>query len=144
MFRRATAISLLFLANIILLAVTVVPHHHHGDMICFMASHCSGHEHDTDCSHHEHNPLHSHEHHGDANCCKVEEWLLPNIEPEHKHQHHCLCTTCNNNLFVAVLPDLPKPDIKPVNLLFRQTPFEETYILVFVSQTLGLRAPPFC
>ena len=144
MFRRATAISLLFLANIVLLAVAVVPHHHHGDMICFTASHCCGHEHDADGCHDEQQTSHAHEHHGDAGCCNVEEWLLPNIEPEHKHQYHCSCSTCNNDLFVAILPDLSEPTIQPVSLPFRQAPTTETYVCIYVSQTLGLRAPPFC
>ena len=143
MLKRATAISFLFLANIVLLAVTIVPHHHHGEMICFTASHCYGHEHDADCSHHEQQPSHTHDH-GDANCCNVEEWLLPNIEPEHKHQCHCYCSTCNNDLYVAILPDLTEPNIQLVGLLFRQAPTTETYLCIYVSQTLGLRAPPFC
>ena len=146
MFRRAVAISFLILANIVLLAVAVVPHHHHGDMICFATSHCHhGHDGvDKSCCHHDtQQPLHSHEH-SDANCCNVDEWLLPNIEPEHKHQHHCLCTTCNNSFFVAVLPDLTEPTIPPAGLPFRQTPTTVTYLCIYVSQTLGLRAPPCC
>ena len=144
MFRRALAISFLFLANIVLLAVVVVPHHHHEDMICFTVSHCGGHEHDTDCSHDEQQPSHTHEHHSDVNCCSIEEWVLPNIAPGHKHQCHCFCTACNNDLFVAILPDFSEPNIKSVSLPFRQAPTTESYLCIYVSQTLGLRAPPFC
>ena len=146
MFRRALAISFLFLANIVLLAVAAVPHHHHGDMICFTASHCCGHNHDADCSHHEQQPSHTHEHHGDAGCCNVEEWLLPNIEPSDKLSHLCFCTTCDSghDLFVSIIPKLLKLPPQMENLPFRQAPFEEKYISVYVSQTLGLRAPPFC
>ena len=146
MLRRAAAISFLFLANIILLAVAVVPHHHHEEMICFTASHCGGHEHehDADCSHDEQQPLHTHEHHGDTNYCHIGKWLPPNIAQGHKCQCHCFCTACNNDLFVATLPDFSEPNIKQANLPFRQAPFEETYISVYVSQILGLRAPPFC
>ena len=146
MFRRVVAISLMFLANIVLLAVTVVPHHHHGDMICFTVSHCCGHEHDTDCSHNEHNPSHAHEHHGDAGCCNVEEWLLPNIEPNDKHSYFCYCVTCDSghDLFISIIPQFLEFSSQTECLPFRQAPFEETYISVYVSQTLGLRAPPFC
>ena len=146
MFKRAAIISLLFLANIILLAVAVVPHHHHGDMICFTASHCCEHEHNTDCSHDEHNPSHTHEHNGDANCCNVEEWLLPNIEPNDKHAHFYFCVTCNSgyNLFASIIPGLPELPPQTECLPFRQAPFENTYISVFVSQICGLRAPPYC
>ena len=142
MFRRATAISLLFLANIVLLAVTVVPHHHHGDMICFIASHCGGNDHsESDCSHDAEQPLHS----SGANCCNIEEWLLSNIGSGHKHQCHCVCTTCSSDLFITLLPDLSEPTIQPVVCLtFRQAPTNETYLCIYVSQILGLRAPPVC
>ncbi len=153
MFKRAAAISLLLSANIILLAMAVVPHHHHGDAICFAGTHCMhgtdcGHGHDTTCDHREQDgslPEHKHEHPQDANCCNVSEWLLPNVEPDHKHEHHCFCTDCDNNtdLFVAVLPDLSEPILQPTGLPLRQAPINETYLRIFVSRTLGLRAPPF-
>ncbi len=148
MLKRTVAISILVLANIVLLAVAVVPHHHHGDSICFVSSHCD-HRHDCGnegaCSHQDSpQPSDGHEHPYDANCCKVGEWLLPNIEPEHKYQYHCLCTTCDNghDLF-AVLPEFQEPTIQPVYLSFRQTPTDDTILQIFAGRIHGLRAPPF-
>ncbi len=149
MIKRIAAISFLVLANIVLLAVAVMPHHHHGEMMCFVSSHChhnDGCGSDQSCCHHDsQQSSKEHEHSGDANCCNVGEWLLPNIEPEHKHQHHCLCTTCDisNDLFIAILPDFPKPTIQLVNLPFRQAPTDDTILQIFVSRIHGLRAPPF-
>ena len=149
MFKRAATISLLILANIVLLAVTVVPHHHHGEMICFVASHCHhGHDCEDDevcCHHNTQSSSPEHDHNGDASCCNVGDWLLPNIEPENKHQHHCFCASCDNtgNLFVAILPDLSEQVSQPVNLPFRQTPTDNSILQTCAGRIHGLRAPPF-
>ena len=145
MLRRALAISFIFLANIILLAVAVVPHHHHGDMICFAAPHNCGQKHDADCSD-QHNPSHSHDRHNDATCCNIEEWLLPNITSGDKHNISCFCAMCNNgyDLFAFIIPGLPGLSPQTECLPFKQAPFTEKYISVYVSQTPGLRAPPCC
>lgn len=54
MSKKRAAILSLYLAGVILLAFTVLPHHHHEDFICFNPVHCqtetkgtpSGHRHD--------------------------------------------------------------------------------------------------
>ena len=42
MIKRKTACAFLFLAGILFLAHAVVPHHHHGNLICYAKSHCEG------------------------------------------------------------------------------------------------------
>lgn len=44
MIKRAAAISFLILAGLLFLGHAVIPHHHHGNLICFVKSHCSGEE----------------------------------------------------------------------------------------------------
>jgi hypothetical protein len=41
MIKRTTAASFLILAGILFLGHAVVPHHHHGNLICFVKSHCT-------------------------------------------------------------------------------------------------------
>ena len=153
MFKRLIAIPFLLLSSIVLLGIMMVPHHHHGEAMCFVASHCT---HDADCEDHAaccHHDEHSssqssdrHEHSSDANCCNVEVWLLSNAEPGQKCEHSCVCATCDSkNIFpVAILPEIFEPDIPPIYYSFRQTPLNETYTRIYVSRALGLRAPPFC
>jgi hypothetical protein len=40
MIRRTAAKAILIMAGILFLAHAVVPHHHHGNLICFVKSHC--------------------------------------------------------------------------------------------------------
>ncbi len=151
MIKRAIAISLLSIANIVLLAMAVMPHHHHGDVICFVSSHCEGgnncgYEHSTACNCLCCQENSQHEHSTDANCCNVSHWLLFNIGHDQRsgYDYHSVVCDNDNDLFVALLPEFSEPDIQPVNLPFRQTPTTETYLQIFVSCTYGLRAPPFC
>jgi hypothetical protein len=41
MIKRKAAVAFLFIAGILFLAHAVVPHHHHGNLICFAKSHCT-------------------------------------------------------------------------------------------------------
>lgn len=66
MIRKTAAVAFLMLANFILLAHAVVPHHHHDKLICFKSAHCNlddlrdehgttrdGHSHDGDNNHND-------------------------------------------------------------------------------------------
>jgi len=41
MIKRKAAVAFLFIAGILFLVHAVVPHHHHGNLICFAKSHCT-------------------------------------------------------------------------------------------------------
>jgi len=41
---KHTAASFLLMAGLLFLGHAVVPHHHHGNLICFIKSHCTGEE----------------------------------------------------------------------------------------------------
>jgi hypothetical protein len=59
MIKRRAAASFLLLAGILFLGHAVVPHHHHGNLICFVKSHCTdeypagGHSSSPDSHHHD-------------------------------------------------------------------------------------------
>jgi hypothetical protein len=63
---KVTAIVFIFMANILMVATAVIPHHHHQDRICFQASHC----HDKD--HHNH----EHDNNNDLDCCILHREVL--------------------------------------------------------------------
>jgi hypothetical protein len=65
MINRTTAVAFLMLANILLLAHAVVPHHHHNHQVCFVNSHCNHddptHEHDRNRDSHSHDGENNHD-----------------------------------------------------------------------------------
>lgn len=58
MYKRRIAFTFLLLANLILLAHTAIPHHHHQNLLCFEREHCSDdgiqHEHVQQEQNHQH------------------------------------------------------------------------------------------
>lgn len=58
MYKRGIAYTFLLLANLILLAHTAIPHHHHQNLLCFEREHCSDegiqHEHSKQEQNHQH------------------------------------------------------------------------------------------
>jgi hypothetical protein len=65
MIKRKTAAAFLVLAGILFLAHAVVPHHHHGNLICYAKSHCEG---EDPAGNHESSPDN---HHHDNDGCDV-------------------------------------------------------------------------
>jgi hypothetical protein len=147
MFKRTVGIGFMLLVNLFLLALTIVPHHHHGEAVCFVSAHCRHCVGDVvECPLHgeEHDTPHSH----DADGCSLSEWLLPNINEEQKHQAHGddLVYTVHDfpQTIIYLAPDCPFNGHEGPLLLERPAFFSEPYLQVFVSRTFGLRAPPFC
>ena len=65
MIKRTAAVAFLFLAGVLFLAHAVVPHHHHGNLICFAKSHCA-----NDGTEENHGPVPDNHHHdGDDGFC---------------------------------------------------------------------------
>lgn len=67
MYKRRIAFTFLLLANLILLAHTAIPHHHHQNLLCFEREHCS-----DDGLPHEHGPQdqdHQHDNDPFGNLC---------------------------------------------------------------------------
>ncbi len=63
MIKRVTTISFILLALAILMAHTVIPHHHHKDKICTVRSHCQ-----SEGEAHSHGTAeHKHKHDGNSN-----------------------------------------------------------------------------
>ncbi|OJV38817.1 MAG: hypothetical protein BGO33_13385 [Bacteroidia bacterium 43-41] len=147
--KKALGLILLLLANVIMLAHTSIPHHHH-DQIPVAIINDTGHSHDGENHHH---------HHHDNNI-PVEQNSSP-IEHSDLTEDCLLSATYirfDNNLSLLksffssakacplfLLPfEIHIPQNDYGELPFREKPYIVHYYQNFVSQSIGLRAPPFC
>ena len=141
--KKAIALSFLFLANAIILSHAIFAHHHHDIPVTVVATYY-GH----DCNHHN----------DDANPFKCKDPYC------HENIEYCVLSMIyasfdydkqrfqsynfNFDLLPCVLTlfsDYSIPSITDdVNLSFRQKPYLISYHTEYISQSLGLRAPPVC
>lgn len=142
MIRKKTAIFFILLANIILLAHAVVPHHYHKEQVCLVNAHCQ-----NDSKAHQHNASgHNHEHDGSEgtqNCVLKQTVAIPanSLRQEFK----CLGCDDNHSPFVhlqAILCGNELISFVPEIISNAQTPSGSSQHSNFVSTSLGLRAPP--
>ena len=128
-------LSLFFdlLATIIILAHAFIPHHHHQDSIHFVTTH---HEHDNSIPDGQHNNVH-------------EYWLLTITKARiggDKHSNQSIDFNYSIDLspyIIALFSDITKPLISDDGLLIDRSYLRSCHI-EFISQSLGLRAPPAC
>ena len=142
--KKKNAISFIFLANLILLAHAVIPHHDHENMmICFC---------DTDCK--NHNTSHSHadcdtQSHQEntcsdsTKCCNIDYVFDPTNHKVksfcHKHsQCDCLHTSYILTSIFSDIQDFTNDTL----FLFLYVPYIDASHSDYISQSLGLRAPP--
>ena len=148
--KRALSLSCLLLANIILLAHAALPHHHHETIsICFCdTTHCDNnketctHEHHgTETAHHEHTNYPSSD-----KCCIIDTIYTPaqnNIKTS-CHQHE-KCDCGKMTVYALVSNNLYTSDFVGDTIFhFRQNPYVPLFYSEFISQSIGLRAPPAC
>ena len=125
--KRRLSIAFLLFAGTIILAHAVVPHHDHDDMtICFGNSPCN----DDACS---------------DRCCTIDN-IFDTTDNKvktvcHIHSYNCEC--CWQTLYILTSNTLDIQDcIDDASLLFLHAPYIDNCHADFVSQSLGLRAPP--
>jgi hypothetical protein len=138
-FKRAIILSLLTVANIIVLAHVVVPHHYHEDTgVCF-TFHCK----DSNVAHeHEGDEPQKHQHEGSPapDVCNIDVVYTTTEKDNLKVSFQADCWSLFflshvNNLFIKdLVSNAGRPLQYTSNLL--------SYHAEFVSQSLGLRAPP--
>jgi len=137
MLKRETAIILILLATVILLAHAFVPHHHHMSQICLELF--NDHQHDESRNHHEN------ESNTDlAYCISIQTYLKPS---ENTKQ----IVTCKINDFKvikfetsikSVISDQNKDFLKDV-IFTKISPLITTSYSYFIKTSLGLRAPSY-
>ena len=142
--KKTIALLFLLLANSILLVHSFVPHHHHGNMEACFNSHCSCEE----AHQHEHHDKHAHQHEHEENptsgqCCNIDNCYIPT---ENKINIACqIHTKCDCTQEYLLISDILKVQdfVDDTEIHFRQNPYVPIFYANFISQSLGLRAPPF-
>ncbi|MCF8362451.1 MAG: hypothetical protein K9G70_07490 [Prolixibacteraceae bacterium] len=139
MFKKITAYSFLILANIALLAHAVIPHHHHHQHVCIENTHNLGDE-----SEHSHDsPEHNHQHDGtnSDNCCFLSQAVV--ITPvQSKLSHSCERYSDNHHHGFTIISDFEVDNFHSILIATSSIPEISFNITSYITQTIGLRAPP--
>lgn len=142
MIKRTAATSFLLLAGILFLGHAVVPHHHHGNFICFAKSHCTGEEPDENpCS----SPDNHHHDGGDGTdqCLLKDPAIVSSNQPGHffKIPDKKISQPWNDNLTTGLQVYEPASPDSGLWLSLSEPP--GTFLHSSLSlPSSGLRAPP--
>ena len=134
------------MANIVLLAHAVIPHHHHENEVCIASLSCED-EHEIDSQeNHKHCAIHDYEHNDHKD---VENCTLRNIEylSSRNSKHECNCGIYFNhnhefNDFQTVLFDIDFYQYSFYVVSKIPIPESSNFYINFVNTSLSLRAPP--
>lgn len=144
--KRTIAISFLLLANIIILAHVIVPHHHHEGMpVAFCKiSFSDDNSERTHSSHSHSNGKDDHSHDSEVNCTLCQLYIraeinssLSSLASALANLHIDFPVICYN---ISTLTDIQESEGLP----FRQKPYTISYHSHYIVHSLGLRAPPVC
>ncbi len=142
--KRIIAIGFISLATMVIMVHAIVPHHHHGGMpvplsseVCKTKHECHGH---GDC--HDADDGHSHDHSSED--CLIHD-LYFRLENEKQIKYLNVADFSQVLHFIIVFcEDLTFKALEYGNLPFRGIPYSESYHTVYITHSLGLRAPPVC
>ncbi|MBK8807545.1 MAG: hypothetical protein IPO21_13245 [Bacteroidales bacterium] len=138
MIKKLTAYSFILLANLVLLAHAVLPHHHHEQQVCIESTHCDG-----DSEAHIHNTAsQDHQHDGaDNTICVLKQAV---IVPSSQVKSINTCDNCsdNHNHDFIIHSDFGNEHSQFVSEVISYKPEFPSFYTTFVTPTLGLRAPP--
>ena len=132
------------LANVMLLAHSVIPHHHHGDVVCFEVGHCTvcetAHVDDCDANHSSDSPVVT-----DENCCALDHMVMfhpDGLRHDLEDAGHPAEMDFQQDFFAALIQGYFDFSQFAGNLPFRQHPPAPAYHHACLGQGPGLRAPP--
>ena len=137
---KGISIAFLLLANFIILAHAVIPHHHHESLVCINFNHCQ-----DDSDEHQHNtPEHSHDDNNSSDCCILNQVL---VFPANTVRQESNCVVSNdfhpsiaNVLAISSIQRLIVLD----TIFYKKMPdpFIRSFYTIFSITSFGLRAPP--
>lgn len=158
--KRRLSIWLILLVNMLILAHTVVPHHHHNKMFATIVNVL-----DKDAQYllnHEHRPIHSHEeddehqddashHHHDSEDCLMNETeaaVVLKIQAEDKNvcAYSHLKKLDDDGFVMFAVIDFYKSSLfsNYKEKTVRRSPFIDCEYTDLVAHSKGLRSPPSC
>jgi hypothetical protein len=145
--KKTIALLFILVANIILVAHAVIPHHDHENMlICFIVSHCSdlsdAHS-ETDCE----TPAHHTNQDNDCSdkCCCIDTVFDPSDNKE-----RTICCThskyeCQHTSYILIASTIDLQAFRYDSFFSSPNkPFIVSCHIDYISQSQGLRAPPAC
>ena len=144
MLKKEIYFVILMFAYITLLVHAAVPHHYHEDTgICF-ASHCKD---SKEAHRHEETDSQPHQHEGNPtpDRCSVDNVYLP---ADNNTKNACcspIKCDCGKIIYTLINSSLNTLDfIDSTKLYIKPALYHLLYHTEFISQSLGLRAPPVC
>ncbi len=142
MMRRITAISFLYLANIILLVHTLVPHHHHKEQVCIQDSHCQTENPAT--KHNDSEKDHRHDGKTTTEYCILKQLIVVPSSPQRQDGKYfgCYLNYPAFDGFQAILLYTDLEPFVPLLVFNEPAPSLTSGYTRFLSTALGLRAPP--
>lgn len=142
MIKKYTAILFILLANIILLAHAVTPHHYHQGKVCIESSHC--HASDDTHSHDKTETEHEHDNNSTPEYCALKQVVL--VLPNQSKQKHEYPDCTDNHIpqigYHAVLLNTNLSTFTPSKLSNLHSCFSLSSYKYTISSGIGLRAPP--
>ncbi len=128
--KKTLSILFMMMAVLTMMAHSVVPHHEHGDKICFEKIECNDSENESTKEHHR--------------CCLDDQDIIRSVNEQEK-EHFCdHGNTCDLHfppiiLFIGSYFDLPIDDFS-VKLNYR--PYLNLYTSADIKSANSLRGPP--
>ena len=138
--KKMVCLTALWIANILLLAHAAIPHHYHKNTGTCFAFHCRD---SKEAHQHEHHEHHTHQHEGNPSSdrCSIDDVYTTaqkNIKTACCSHIEC---DCGQVLLPLILDYLSVTDFGS-KVLFKPKPYFVSYYTEYITQSLGLRAPP--
>ena len=138
MIKKVTAYSLILIANIVLLAHAVLPHHHHEQLVCIEQTHCTNdaisHSQTASDNHHQHDGAHL------ATCILKQAIIISTSQA--RLLNNCDNCSDNHNHDFFILSYFGLETLQPITVTVSTVPEFTFTFSSYITSSLGLRAPP--
>ncbi|NQU33935.1 MAG: hypothetical protein HQ521_11920 [Bacteroidetes bacterium] len=141
MFNKIISISFVVVANILLLANLVIPHHHHESEICVDVSHCES----DNVKHDDSSTKHDHDHDSTSktdHCALNQVYIVATDNV--KQDYSSFIFSCSNYELSDYLALLfhDESQESQLDITFNEYHYSLNSYYNFISTSKGLRAPP--
>lgn len=136
--KRTAAVIFVLLANIALLAVAVIPHHHHLRQICIEEIHCN-----NDCCSNNNLDTHEHDAGSKPDFCVLKQAVVIPANP-YKPDYKLLFTDHHpfSDSFHFILYNISRIKLTPDPCRITFVPYITSGYSIAIISFSGLRAPP--
>lgn len=138
MVKKIIAFSFVFLANLAILAHAFLPHHHHEQQVCFERTHCA-----DDAEVYSHNSTernHQHDATDNTSCVLNQAVIIPLSQTKSISSCDHRSDTGYDDFFI--ISNFGYDDFQTYSETEASAPEFHSFLISFVTTSLGLRAPP--